>query len=113
MVGEEVRHLCSTREATPRSNRIRRHLIRLIPRAAQTPCLSRRISATRAGCSRAAKCPVSGSRIDWASRSRARLALTLWDLRPVVIAVDQGDGGADATVECSGGDHAVHVAKDL
>src|SRR5204863_3448328 len=38
---------------------------------------------------------------------------TLGDSRPVVIAVDQRDGGGDATIECSGGDHAVHIAVDL
>jgi hypothetical protein len=36
--------------------------------------VSRRISATRSGCSSAAKCPVSGSEIDVAPRSRARVA---------------------------------------
>jgi hypothetical protein len=40
----------------------------------QAPELSRRISATRAGCSREAKCPVSGSEIDRAALSKARLA---------------------------------------
>src|SRR5262249_16838599 len=40
----------------------------------QAPAWARRISATRAGCSRAAKCPVSGSEIDSAPRSSARLA---------------------------------------
>jgi hypothetical protein len=46
----------------------------LSPWRSQGPGSARRISATRAGCSRAAKCPVSGSAIDWAPRSTARLA---------------------------------------
>jgi hypothetical protein len=40
----------------------------------QAPAVARRISATRSGCSRAAKCPVSSSAIEWASGSSARLA---------------------------------------
>jgi hypothetical protein len=42
-----------------------------------------------------------------------QVGLTVWDARPVVIAVDQGHGGSDATVKFSGGDHAVHVAEDF
>src|SRR5436309_5322981 len=38
---------------------------------------------------------------------------TVWRPRPVVIAVDQGDGGGDTAVERSRGDHAVHVAEDF
>src|SRR5437762_14188347 len=44
---------------------------------------------------------------------RGEVGFTLWQARPVVIAVDQGNGGRDATVERSGGDHAVHVAEDF
>ena len=40
----------------------------------QEPACSRRSSATRAGCSRAAKCPVSRSVIDRAPRSKAKSA---------------------------------------
>lgn len=40
----------------------------------QAPAVARRISATRSGCSRAAKCPVLSSAIEWASGSSARLA---------------------------------------
>src|SRR5438876_6605498 len=42
-----------------------------------------------------------------------QVGFTLWQTRPVVIAVDQSDGGGDATVERSGGDHAVHIAEDF
>ena len=41
------------------------------------------------------------------------VGFTVWQTRPVVIAVDQGNGGGDTAVECSGGDHAVHVAEDF
>src|SRR5713101_5308336 len=41
------------------------------------------------------------------------VGFTLWDLRPVVISVDQGNGGGDAAVECSCGDHAVDIAEDF
>src|SRR5262249_22086264 len=50
-------------------------------------------------------------------RSRAsnecEVGFALRHARPIVVAVDQGDGDADPTVERSGGDHAPHVAKDL
>jgi hypothetical protein len=41
------------------------------------------------------------------------VGFTVWQARPVVIAVDQGNGGGDAAVERSGGDHAVDIAKDF
>src|SRR5439155_23322425 len=41
------------------------------------------------------------------------VGLTVWQARPVVIAVDQSDRGGDATVERSGGDHAVDIAEDF
>src|SRR6266540_554496 len=41
------------------------------------------------------------------------VGFTLWLARPVVIAVDQSDRGGDATVERSGGDHAVDIAEDF
>ena len=46
----------------------------VLVRRVQPPTLARRISATRAGCSSAAKCPVSSSAIDSAPGSRARFA---------------------------------------
>src|SRR6266487_2461241 len=42
-----------------------------------------------------------------------QVGFTVWHARPVVIAVDQGNGGGDATVERSGGDHAVHIPEDF
>ncbi len=50
-------------------------------------------------------------------RSRATkhddVGFTLWQARPVVIAIDQSDRGGDATVERSGRDHAVDIAEDF
>src|SRR5205809_5832563 len=42
-----------------------------------------------------------------------QVGFTLWQTRPVVIAVDQSDRGGDTTVERSGGNHAVHIAEDF
>src|SRR6266511_3566940 len=44
---------------------------------------------------------------------RGEVGFTLWQARPVVIAVDQSDRGGDASVERSGGDHAVDIAEDF
>ncbi len=44
---------------------------------------------------------------------QGEVGFTLGNARPVVIAVDQGHGSGDAAVECSGGDHAVHIAEDF
>ena len=41
------------------------------------------------------------------------VGFTVWQTRPVVIAVDQSDRGGDTTVERSGGNHAVHIAEDF
>src|SRR6266516_5572569 len=44
---------------------------------------------------------------------QGEVGFTVWQTRPVVIAVDQSDGGGDTTVERSGGNHAVHIAEDF
>src|SRR5207247_1258643 len=41
------------------------------------------------------------------------VGFTVWQTRPVVIAVDQSDRDRDTTVERSCGNHAVHIAQDF
>src|SRR2546428_10991684 len=47
------------------------------------------------------------------ARKHGEVGFTVWQTRPVVIAVDQSDRGGDTTVERSGGNHAVHIAEDF
>src|SRR6266508_2275217 len=44
---------------------------------------------------------------------QGQVCLTVWQARPVMIAVDKSDRRGDTMIERSGGNHAVHIAEDF